>query len=115
MVYALAFMMLFVIGGLSGIVLANPTIDYQVHNTLFLVAHFHNMLVPGLLFGMLAAYHFWFPKAFGFRLDERWGMIAALCWIIGFVLAFFPLYAARPARIPAPDASPTSTRSTCPT
>jgi cytochrome o ubiquinol oxidase subunit I len=94
MVYALAFMMLFVIGGLSGIVLANPTVDYQVHNTLFLVAHFHNMLIPGLLFGMLAAYHFWFPKAFGFRLDERWGMASAVCWIVGFVLAFFPLYAA---------------------
>jgi cytochrome o ubiquinol oxidase subunit I len=94
MVYALAFMMLFVVGGLSGIVLANPTVDYQVHNTLFLVAHFHNMLIPGLLFGMLAAYHFWFPKAFGFRLDERWGMASAGCWIVGFVLAFFPLYAA---------------------
>ncbi len=93
LVYSLAFMMLFVIGGLTGILLANPTIDYQVHNTLFLVAHFHNMLVPGLLFGMLAGYHFWFPKAFGFRLDERWGMISALCWIVGFVLAFFPLYA----------------------
>ncbi len=93
MVYALAFMMLFVIGGLSGIILANPSVDYQVHNSLFLVAHFHNMLIPGTLFGMLAAYHLWFPKAFGFRLDERWGMISALCWIVGFVLAFFPLYA----------------------
>jgi cytochrome o ubiquinol oxidase subunit 1 len=93
MVYALAFVMLFVIGGLTGIILANPTIDYQVHNTLFLVAHFHNMLIPGLLFGMLAAYHFWFPKAFGFRLNERWGMVSALCWISGFMLAFFPLYA----------------------
>ncbi|MGB7075645.1 MAG: cbb3-type cytochrome c oxidase subunit I [Xanthobacteraceae bacterium] len=93
LVYALAFMLLFVIGGLTGIILANPSLDYQVHNTLFLVAHFHNMLIPGLLFGMLAGYHFWFPKAFGFRLDERWGMIAALCWIVGFVLAFFPLYA----------------------
>ncbi|HKJ22997.1 MAG TPA: cbb3-type cytochrome c oxidase subunit I [Gammaproteobacteria bacterium] len=93
MVYALGFTMLFVIGGLTGIVLANPSVDYQVHNTLFLVAHFHNMLIPGLLFGMLAAYHFWFPKAFGFRLDERWGMIAAGCWIVGFMLAFFPLYA----------------------
>jgi cytochrome o ubiquinol oxidase subunit 1 len=93
LVYGLAFLMLFVIGGMSGILLANPTIDYQVHNTLFLVAHFHNMLIPGLLFGLLAAYHFWFPKAFGFRLDERWGMTAALCWIVGFVLAFFPLYA----------------------
>jgi len=93
MVYSLGFMMLFVIGGLSGIVLANPSIDYQVHNTLFLVAHFHNMLIPGLLFGMLAGYHFWFPKAFGFRLNERWGMASALCWIFGFMFAFFPLYA----------------------
>ena len=93
LVYSLAFMILFVIGGLSGILLANPTIDYQVHNSLFLVAHFHNMLIPGLLFGMLAGYHFWFPKAFGFRLDDRWGMISAICWIIGFTLAFFPLYA----------------------
>jgi len=93
MIYSLGFMMLFVIGGLSGIILANPSIDYQVHNTLFLVAHFHNMLIPGLLFGMLAGYHFWFPKAFGFRLDERWGRISALCWIFGFMFAFFPLYA----------------------
>ena len=93
LVYALAFMMLFVIGGLTGIILATPTVDYQVHNSLFLVAHFHNMLIPGLLFGMLAAYHFWFPKAFGFRLDERWGMVSALSWIVGFMLAFFPLYA----------------------
>ncbi|TPW29667.1 cytochrome ubiquinol oxidase subunit I [Pararhizobium mangrovi] len=91
-VYGLGFMMLFVLGGLSGILLANPTLDYQVHNTLFLVAHFHNMLIPGLLFGMLAAYHYWFPKAFGFRLDERWGMISAVSWIVGFMLAFFPLY-----------------------
>ena len=93
MVYSLGFMMLFVIGGASGIILANPSIDYQVHNTLFLVAHFHNMLIPGLLFGMLAGYHFWFPKAFGFRLDERWGLISAWCWIFGFMFAFFPLYA----------------------
>jgi cytochrome o ubiquinol oxidase subunit 1 len=92
MLYALAFVMLFVIGGLTGVILANPTIDYQVHNTLFLVAHFHNVLIPGLLFGMLAGYHFWFPKAFGFRLDERWGRIACACWTAGFVLAFFPLY-----------------------
>jgi cytochrome o ubiquinol oxidase subunit I len=93
MVYSLGFMVLFVIGGLTGIILANPSIDYQVHNTLFLVAHFHNMLIPGTLFGMLAGYHFWFPKAFGFRLNERWGMASALCWIFGFMFAFFPLYA----------------------
>jgi cytochrome o ubiquinol oxidase subunit 1 len=92
MIYMIAFMVLFTIGGLSGIILANPTIDYEVHNTLFLVAHFHNMLVPGLLFGMLSGYTYWFPKVFGFRLDERWGRIAAFSWIIGFVLAFLPLY-----------------------
>ncbi len=93
MLYALAFLILFTIGGLSGILLANPAVDYQVHNTLFLVAHFHNMLIPGLLFGMLAAYHYWFPKAFGFRLDETWGRIAFACWVVGFLLAFMPLYA----------------------
>jgi cytochrome o ubiquinol oxidase subunit 1 len=93
MVYALGFIVLFVLGGISGILLASPTIDYQVHNTVFLVAHFHNVAVPGVLFGMLSAYHFWFPKAFGFRLDERWGKVSALCWIFGFMGAFFPLYA----------------------
>ncbi len=93
MVYALGFILLFVLGGMTGILLANPTIDYQVHNTVFLVAHFHNVAVPGVLFGMLSAYHFWFPKAFGFRLNERWGMVSALCWIFGFMGAFFPLYA----------------------
>jgi cytochrome o ubiquinol oxidase subunit 1 len=93
LVYALGFTLLFVIGGATGIMLANPSIDYQVHNTQFLVAHFHNVLVPGTLFGMLAGYHFWFPKAFGFRLHERWGLFSALCFIFGFILAFFPLYA----------------------
>ncbi|MGY3038584.1 cytochrome o ubiquinol oxidase subunit 1 [Rhodanobacter sp. TND4EL1] len=93
MVYSLGFILLFVLGGMSGILLANPTIDYQVHNTVFLVAHFHNVAVPGVLFGMLTAYHFWFPKAFGFRLNEGWGLVSAWCWIVGFMLAFFPLYA----------------------
>ncbi|MEO7954943.1 MAG: cbb3-type cytochrome c oxidase subunit I [Polaromonas sp.] len=93
MVYSMGFIVLFVLGGMSGILLANPSIDYQVHNTVFLVAHFHNVAVPGVLFGMLAGYHFWFPKAFGFRLNERWGIFSALCWIFGFMLAFFPLYA----------------------
>lgn len=92
MVYSTGFLILFVIGGLTGVILANPTIDYQVHNTLFLVAHFHNVLVPGVLFGMLAGYHYWFPKMFGFRLDETWGTRAALLWIFGFAFTFFPLY-----------------------
>jgi len=92
MLYALAFMVLFVIGGLTGILLANPAVDFQVHNSVFLVAHFHNMLIPGLLYGMIAAYTYWFPKAFGFRLDEWWGRVAFGCWVAGFCLAFLPLY-----------------------
>ena len=92
MLYSLAFMMTFVIGGFTGIMLAMPPLDFLVHNTLFLVAHFHNMLIPGLLYGMLAGYTYWFPKAFGFRLDERWGRIAWGCWVVGFYLAFMPLY-----------------------
>jgi cytochrome o ubiquinol oxidase subunit 1 len=92
MLYALAFMMTFVLGGLTGIVLAFPPLDYLVHNTLFLVAHFHNMLIPGTLYGLIAAYTFWFPKAFGFRLNETWGRIACACWVVGFYLAFMPLY-----------------------
>ncbi|WP_082779157.1 cbb3-type cytochrome c oxidase subunit I [Burkholderia sp. PAMC 28687] len=93
MIYSIGFMLLFVLGGMSGILLADPGIDYQVHNSVFLVAHFHNVAVPGLLFGMIAAYHYWFPKAFGFRLVEGLGRASAFCWIIGFMLAFFPLYA----------------------
>ncbi|MGB8715415.1 MAG: cbb3-type cytochrome c oxidase subunit I [Rhodanobacteraceae bacterium] len=94
LLYAVMFIMLFAIGGLSGIILAMVPVDFQVHNTVFLVAHFHNMLIPGTLFGMLAGYHMWFPKAFGFRLHENWGRAAAWCLGIGFVLAFMPLYLA---------------------
>ena len=89
---SLAFMMTFVLGGFTGILLAFPPLDYLVHNTLFLVAHFHNMLIPGLLYGMLAGYHYWFSKAFGFRLNEKWGRISFACWVLGFYLAFMPLY-----------------------
>jgi cytochrome o ubiquinol oxidase subunit 1 len=91
--YSAMFLMLFVIGGLTGITLATPPVDYQVHNTVYLVAHFHNMLIPGTLFGMLAGYSYWFPKAFGFRLNEAWGRFTALCFGGGFLLAFMPLYA----------------------
>jgi cytochrome o ubiquinol oxidase subunit 1 len=90
--YSAMFLMLFVIGGLTGITLATPPVDYQVHNTVYLVAHFHNMLIPGTLFGMLAGYSYWFPKAFGFRLNEVWGRFTALCFGGGFLLAFMPLY-----------------------
>ncbi len=92
MVLSMAFMMTFVLGGFTGIILATPPLDYMMHNTLFLVAHFHNMLIPGTLYGLLAGYMYWFPKAFGFRLNERWGWLSAGCWIAGFYLAFFPLY-----------------------
>ena len=92
MLYSLAFMVTFVFGGFSGILLALAPIDFQVHNTVFLIAHFHNMLIPGLLYGLLAGYHYWFPKAFGFRLNETWGRIACGCWVVGFYLAFMPLY-----------------------
>lgn len=93
MLYASAFMILFAVGGGAGVLMANPGFDYQVHNTLFLVAHFHNMLIPGLLFGMLSGYHYWFPKAFGFRLHEKWGRAIFWLWSMGFVFAFMPLYA----------------------
>ncbi|MGI9370770.1 MAG: cbb3-type cytochrome c oxidase subunit I [Ruegeria sp.] len=93
MLYGLSFLILFVIGGLTGVILANPTVDFQVHNTLFLVAHFHNALLPGVLFGMLAGYNYWFPKAFGFRLNEVWGRVSVLLWTAGFLLTFMPLYA----------------------
>lgn len=92
MYYMLGFFYLFVIGGLTGVMLANPTITYQVHNTLFLVAHFHNVIIPGVVFGLFSGYHYWFPKAFGFRLHEGWGRVVALFWIFGFSFTFFPLY-----------------------
>ena len=92
LLYTLAFMMTFVIGGFTGIILAIPPLDYVMHNTLFLVAHFHNMLIPGLLYGMLAGYTYWFPKAFGFRLNEGWGRVSFGCWVVGFYMAFIPLY-----------------------
>jgi cytochrome o ubiquinol oxidase subunit 1 len=93
MIYLAGFFILFVMGGFSGVVLANPTLDYQLHNSLFLVAHFHNVILPGTLFGILAAIHYWFPKMFGFRLMESWGRLTAGCWIFGFCITFLPLYA----------------------
>lgn len=92
MLYTLGFLVTFVIGGLSGVLLALPPVDYLMHNTTFLVAHFHNMIIPGVLFGYLAGYMYWFPKAFGFKLDAKWGAWSFWCWIVGFYLAFMPLY-----------------------
>jgi cytochrome o ubiquinol oxidase subunit 1 len=92
MLWTLGFIVTFVIGGMSGIVHAIPPADYVIHNSVFLVAHFHNVLIPGALFGFFAGYMYWFPKAFGFSLDRRWGVRAFWCWLIGFYLAFMPLY-----------------------
>ena len=90
--FTIGFMVTFVLGGLTGVLMAVPPVDFQVHNSLFLVAHFHHVIIPGVLFGAFAGYNYWFPKAFGFRLDERWGRRSFWCWFIGFHLAFMPLY-----------------------
>jgi cytochrome o ubiquinol oxidase subunit 1 len=92
MLWALGFMVTFVIGGLTGVLLAVPPADFVLHNSLFLVAHFHNVIIGGVLFGAMAGYTYWFPKAFGFTLDRRWGLISFWCWLIGFYVAFMPLY-----------------------
>jgi cytochrome o ubiquinol oxidase subunit I len=93
MLYAVGFMVTFVIGGLTGVLLAVPPVDFVLHNSVFLVAHFHNVIIGGVVFGALAGLNYWFPKAFGFTLDEGWGKASFWCWLIGFYLAFMPLYA----------------------
>jgi cytochrome o ubiquinol oxidase subunit 1 len=90
--YLVGFMVTFVIGGLTGVLLAVPPVDFVLHNSAFLVAHFHNVIIGGVVFGVFAGYHYWFPKAFGFTLDERFGKASFWCWLIGFYLAFTPLY-----------------------
>jgi cytochrome o ubiquinol oxidase subunit 1 len=92
MLWALGFMVTFVIGGMTGVLLAVPPADFVLHNSLFLVAHFHNVIIGGVLFGAFAGYTYWFPKAFGFRLHEGLGRAAFWCWLVGFYLAFMPLY-----------------------
>jgi cytochrome o ubiquinol oxidase subunit I len=93
LLFAIGFMVTFVIGGMTGILLAVPPVDFVLHNSVFLVAHFHNVIIGGVIFGALAGYNYWFPKAFGFTLDERWGKASFWCWLVGFYLAFTPLYA----------------------
>jgi cytochrome o ubiquinol oxidase subunit 1 len=90
--YLVGFMVTFVIGGLTGVLLAVPPVDFVLHNSAFLVAHFHNVVIGGVVFGVFAGYNYWFPKAFGFTLDERLGKAGFWCWLIGFYLAFMPLY-----------------------
>ncbi len=92
LLWFIGFVVLFTLGGVAGIVLAEPAADYQLHNSLFLVAHFHTMIVSGVLFGYFAGLTYWFPMIFGFTLDEKLGRWAFWCWTVGFVLAFGPLY-----------------------
>lgn len=91
--WAIGFMVTFVTGGLTGVLLAVPPVDFVLHNSLFLVAHFHHVIIGGVVFGVMAGYNYWFPKAFGFTLDKRLGAVSFWCWLIGFYLAFMPLYA----------------------
>ncbi|MBG9453464.1 quinol oxidase subunit 1 [Lysinibacillus sphaericus] len=92
MLYALGFIPIFTIGGVTGVMLAMASADYQYHNTMFLVAHFHYVLIPGTVFGVLAGYHYWWPKMFGFRLNEKLGKAAFWFIAVCFNVTFFPLF-----------------------
>src|ERR1700744_4729273 len=93
MLWSIGFMVTFILGGMTGVLVAVPPADFLLHNSLFLVAHFHNVIIGGVLFGAFAGYTYWFPKAFGFRLHEGYGKAAFWLWLIGFYVAFMPLYA----------------------
>ncbi|OLU25025.1 cytochrome o ubiquinol oxidase subunit I [Pseudomonas sp. PA15(2017)] len=90
--WTLGFIITFSIGGMTGVLLAVPGADFLLHNSLFLIAHFHNVIIGGAVFGYMAGITFWFPKAFGFKLHEGWGKASFWFWIVGFYFAFMPLY-----------------------
>jgi cytochrome o ubiquinol oxidase subunit 1 len=90
--WAIGFMVTFIIGGMTGVLMAIPPADFVLHNSLFLIAHFHNVIIGGVVFGVMAGITYWFPKAFGFTLNERLGKAVFWCWFFGFYLAFVPLY-----------------------
>lgn len=92
MLWFLGFVATFTVGGMAGVLLAIPAINFQLHNSLFLVAHFHTMIIGGVLFGFFAGITYWFPKIFGFKLNETIGKGAFWCWLVGFLAAFVPLY-----------------------
>ncbi len=92
MLWTIGFMITFVIGGMTGVLLAVPPADFVLHNSLFLIAHFHNTIIGGVVFGVLAGIVYWFPKAFGYRLDPFWGKLSFWFWFTGFYFAFMPLY-----------------------
>jgi len=92
MMWTISFMITFVIGGMTGVLLAVPPADFVLHNSLFLIAHFHNVIIGGVLFGLFAGINYWYPKAFGYKLDDFWGKCSFWFWTIGFYVAFMPLY-----------------------
>jgi cytochrome o ubiquinol oxidase subunit 1 len=92
MLWTVGFMVTFVIGGMTGVMLAVPPADFLLHNSLFLIAHFHNVIIGGVIFGLFAGINYWFPKAFGYKLDPFWGKCSFWFWLVGFYLAFMPLY-----------------------
>ena len=92
MMWFLAFVITFTLGGATGVLMAIPAADFQIHNSLFLVAHFHTVIIGGVVFGFFAAYTYWFPKFTGFKLEEKYGKYGFWCWVTGFFLAFLPLY-----------------------
>ncbi|CAN7521261.1 cytochrome o ubiquinol oxidase subunit I [Rhizobium sp. LjRoot30] len=92
MYWTIGFMVTFVIGGMTGVLLAVPPADFVLHNSLFLIAHFHNVIIGGVLFGLMAGIVYWWPKAFGYKLDMFWGKMSFWFWQIGFFFAFMPLY-----------------------
>nr|WP_267135510.1 cytochrome o ubiquinol oxidase subunit I [Vibrio sp. CK2-1] len=93
MLWTIGFLITFTVGGMTGVLMAVPGADFVLHNSLFLIAHFHNVIIGGVVFGCFAGVTYWFPKATGFTLNETWGKRAFWCWIIGFLFAFIPLYA----------------------
>jgi cytochrome o ubiquinol oxidase subunit I len=92
LMWTIGFILTFSLGGMTGVLMSVPVVDFQLHNSLFLVAHFHNAIIGGVVFGYFAGLNYWFPKIFGFKLDERLGKCAFWCWFIGFFVAFMPLY-----------------------
>ncbi|WP_110708952.1 cytochrome o ubiquinol oxidase subunit I [Salinicola sp. CR57] len=91
--WTIGFIITFTLGGMTGVMLAVPGANFVLHNSLFVIAHFHNVIIGGVVFGMMAGFTYWFPKAFGFTLSEKWGKRSFWCWLVGFYLAFMPLYA----------------------
>ena len=92
MMWVVAFMITFVVGGMTGVLLAVPPADFVLHNSLFLVAHFHNVIIGGVVFGLFGGMTYWFPKAFGFKLDPFWGKVSFWGWVIGYWVAWTPIY-----------------------